>query len=38
MASKNAHKAAKKFQKSPLFLLIFIVAVIYAIIKLIFGG
>lgn len=37
MASKEAHRAMKKFEKSPLFAVLLVIAAIIAIIKLIFG-
>lgn len=37
MASKNAHRDMKKFEKSPIFIYFLIFAVIVALVKLIFG-
>lgn len=37
MASKEAHRAMKKFQKSPVFIYFLIFAVIVALVKWIFG-
>ena len=37
MASKDAIKARNKFEKSPLFAVLLVIAAIIAVIKLIFG-
>ncbi len=37
MASKNAHRDMKKFQKSPFFAILLVIAVIISIVKLIKG-
>ena len=37
MASKDAHRAMKKFEKSPLFAVILVIAAVVALFKWIFG-
>lgn len=37
MASKNAHRDMKKFEKTPLFAILLVIAVIIAVFKLILG-